>query len=319
MEEVRKKERILITGGAGYIGSFLTGYLLEQGYHVTCLDNLSLKQPSLLIYASIPHFNFIYGDVRDKALLARILPSFDSIIPLAAIVGAPACDLRPNDAQTINHDAIVLIDQLREPRQKIVYPTTNSGYGTKSGDLYCTEETPLEPISLYGKTKVDAEKYLLESKNDAITLRLATVFGISPRMRVDLLVNDFVLKAMRDSYLVIYEKDFKRNYIHIKDVARAFEYAIEHFETMKNQAYNVGLEDANLSKAELAEKIKRYIPKLEIIYKEIGQDPDKRNYIVSNKKIMKTGFLPRHTLDDGIQELMKGYSILLRNDPHKNA
>ncbi len=319
MKEERKKERVLITGGAGYIGSFLIGYLLEQGYHVTCLDTLSLKQHSLLHYASNDHFSFIYGDVRDKALLSSILPSFDLIIPLAAIVGAPACDARPHDAQTINYDAIALLDQLREPHQKIIYPTTNSGYGTKTGDLYCTEETPLEPISLYGRTKVDAERYLLESQKDAITFRLATVFGISPRMRVDLLVNDFVLKAMREGYIVIYEKDFKRNYIHIKDVARAFVHAIENFETMKNQAYNVGLEDANLSKAELAEKIKEYIPGFEIIYKDIGQDPDKRNYIVSNKKIMTAGFLPMYSLDYGIQELIKGYSILLRNDPHKNA
>ena len=215
-----------------------------------------------------------------------------------------------------------MINELRTPKQKVIYPTTNSGYGTKSGETYCTEETPLEPISLYGRTKSDAERYLLaasKSGKEVITLRLATVFGISPRMRTDLLVNDFVIKAMRDGYVVMYEAHFKRNYIHIRDVARCFEHCIINFEKMKNQTYNVGLDDANLSKMELAQKIKSYIPKFEIIPMEIGEDPDKRNYIVSNKKIMSTGFIPEVSLDEGIQELMRGYAILLKDDPYKNV
>ena len=207
-------------------------------------------------------------------------------------------------------------------RQKLIYPTTNSGYGTKTGEMFCTEETPLEPISLYGKTKSDAETYLLAAGKigkDVITLRLATVFGISPRMRTDLLVNDFVFKAMTDGYVVMYEAHFKRNFVHIKDVARCFEHCINNFDKMKNNVYNVGLEDANISKLELAQTIKKYIPKFELIPMEIGEDPDKRNYIVSNKKIMATGFIPQYSLEYGIQELIKGYSVLLKNNPYKNV
>ena len=311
-------ERVLITGGAGYLGSVLIGYLLDKGYHVTCLDNLSYKQKSVVQYARNPNFEFVYGDCRNRDLLQKILPSVDVIIPLAAVVGMPACDQKPMEAESINYEAIKLIDELREPHQKIIYPTTNSGYGTKSGEVYCTEETPLEPISLYGHTKVNAEKYLLNSEKDAITLRLATVFGLSPRMRTDLLVNDFVLRALRDGYIIIYEKDFKRNYVHILDVARCFEHCIINFDKMKNNAYNVGLDDANISKAELAETIKKFIPNFEIVYKEIGSDPDKRNYIVSNKKIMDKGFVPMFSIDDGIKELIKGYNILLKNDAYKN-
>jgi len=311
-------ERVLITGGAGYLGSVLIGYLLDKGYHVTCLDNLSYKQKSVVQYARNPNFEFVYGDCRNRDLIQKILPSVDVIIPLAAVVGMPACDQKPMEAESINYEAIKLIDELREPHQKIIYPTTNSGYGTKSGEVYCTEETPLEPISLYGHTKVNAEKYLLNSEKDAITLRLATVFGLSPRMRTDLLVNDFVLRALRDGYIIIYEKDFKRNYVHILDVARCFEHCIINFDKMKNNAYNVGLDDANISKAELAETIKKFIPNFEIVYKEIGSDPDKRNYIVSNKKIMDKGFVPMFSIDDGIKELIKGYNILLKNDAYKN-
>ncbi len=312
------KEKVLITGGSGYLGSVLTGHLLEKGYEVTCLDNLMYGQKSLLIYASNPNFNFIYGDARNKKLLEKILPEFDVIIPLAAIVGMPVCDLKPLEAESINRDAVILINELRSLQQKLIYPNTNSGYGTKTGEMFCTEETPLEPVSLYGITKCQAESSLLSSGKPTIVLRLATVFGLSPRMRTDLLVNDFVYKAMNDSYIIIYQKDFKRNYIHIKDVARVFEHCIINFEKMKNNIYNVGLEDANLSKAELAEKIRSYIPKFEIVYKEVGEDPDKRNYIVSNQKILKTGFSPIYSLDYGIKELIKGFSILLKNDPYKN-
>ena len=313
------KERVLITGGAGYIGSVLTRHLLENGYVVTCIDDIRYNQNSLLSFLDNSKFTFIFGDVRDEQLLKKILPDFDVIIPLAAIVGMPASDAKPTEAMSINRNSIELINNLRDSRQKIIFPNTNSGYGTKSGELYCTEETPLEPISLYGKTKVEAEKTITNSGKDFIILRLATVFGFSPRMRTDLLVNDFVFKAMMDGYIVIYEKDFKRNYIHIKDVARCFEYCIRNFESMKNQVYNVGLSNANLSKAELVEKIKQHIPKFDIIYREIGEDPDKRNYIVSNEKIEKAGFKPMFSIDDGVKELIKSYSVLFKNNPHKNA
>jgi nucleoside-diphosphate-sugar epimerase len=313
------KRRVLITGGAGYLGSVLTGHLLDKGYKVTCLDNLMYRQNTPFLFVNNPDFNFIYGDSRDKSLLNNVLSKSDTIIPLAALVGMPLCDKRPLDAKSTNKDSIVMLNKLRSPDQKVIFPTTNSGYGTKSGEIYCTEETLLEPISLYGKTKVDAEKCLLESNKNVITLRLATVFGTSPRMRTDLLVNDFVLKAVRDKYLVIYEGHAKRNYIHIKDVAKAFEHCIKHYSSMRNEAYNVGLSSANISKLDLSKKIKEHIPKFEIICQEIGEDPDKRNYIVSNEKIEKTGFRPNFSLDDGIKELTKGYKILLKNNPYGNA
>jgi len=295
--KIMAKEKVLITGGAGYIGSILTEHLLEEGYSVTCLDNLSFGHNSLLHLINKPHFSFIYGDVRNRKLLEKVIPNFDVIIPLSAIVGAPQCDSNPVDAELINKDSVITMNFIRNPNQKIIFPTTNSGYGTTTGDLYCTEETPLNPISLYGITKSEAEKNLLNSHKDAITLRLATVFGMSPRMRTNLLVNDFVLKALTDGYLVIYEKYFKRNYVHIKDVARCFNHCIENYESMKNNAYNLGLDSANFSKEELAEKVKDHIPKLDITYREIDNDPDKRNYIVSNKKLMNTGFECKYDLD----------------------
>ena len=313
-----KKEKVLLTGGSGYLGNVLTGHLLNEGYQVTCVDNLMYKQNSLFNFVSNPDFDFVYGDCRDKKLLEKIVSNKDVIIPLAAIVGMSACKMKPDEAKQINYEAIVELNKIRSKNQKLIFPTTNSGYGTKSGDVYCTEETPLEPISLYGQTKANAEKYLLENEKDAVTLRLATVFGISPRMRTDLLVNNFVLRALADGYVVLYEANFKRNYIHIKDVARCFQHCIENFSSMKNQTYNLGLEEANLSKLEMAEKIKEYFPKFEVVCKDIGEDLDKRNYIVSNKKIMSTGFKALFSLDDGIQELIKGYEILLKNNPYQN-
>lgn len=307
-----KKEKVLITGGAGYIGSVLSEHLLNEGYPVTCLDNLTFGGNSLMHLAGREDFNFIYGDVRNEGLLKKVIPQYDVIIPLSAVVGFPACNQNPVDAVLVNRDSVINMNNIRSNNQKIIYPTTNSGYGTTSGDLYCTEETPLNPISLYGKTKAEAEKNLLESDKDAITFRLATVFGMSPRMRTDLLVNDFVHKGLKDGYLVIYEKDFKRNYIHIKDIARCFEHGIEEYEHMKNKPYNVGLNEANLSKQELAEKVKEYIPKLDITYKEIDNDPDKRNYIVSNERLMNTGFKCKYDLDYGIKELIKGYNLMLK-------
>lgn len=306
--------KILVTGGAGYIGSVLVPELLRAGHEVTVLDNFMYGQASLLDVCNLKALTLVRGDVRDEKLITEHIKGKDFIIPLACIVGAPACDRDPVTARTTNLEAIELILKLRNQSQKIIFPNTNSGYGRMAeGVAFCDETSSLDPVSLYGKLKVQAEKELLDSKN-AITLRLATVFGISPRMRLDLLVNDFVYRAVNDGAIVLFEAHFKRNYIHIRDVARAFMHAIENFETMKNQTYNVGLSDANLSKLELCEEIKKQIPRFTFIESKIGEDPDKRNYIVSNEKIEKTGFKPQVTLTTGIAELIKGYQIIKRNN-----
>ncbi len=303
--------RILITGGAGYIGSVLTGPFLRAGHTVTVVDNLLHGVHGLYQYCGVPGFDFVFGDVRDERLLKPLIASHDALIPLAAIVGMPACDRDPITAQTTNYDAIALLQRLRSPQQPVIYPCTNSGYGTKSGSMHCTEETPLEPVSLYGRTKVEAERLLLDSGN-AVTLRLATVFGVSPRMRLDLLVNDFTFRALRDRVLVLYEPHFKRNYLHIEDVARAFLHALENWDAMKGEPYNVGLDDANLSKRELAERIREHVPSLYIHEAAVGEDPDRRNYIISNEKIRKAGFVAEKSLDDGIRALL----IAFRMTPH---
>jgi len=302
-------QKILVTGGAGYLGSVLVKTLLENGFDVTVLDNFRYKQQSLLDCCSNKNFSIIKGDCRDKVTLQKALNEKDVIIHLAAIVGVPACDFDPVSAQTTNLDAVKLLLSLRKKDQKILFPCTNSGYGIGEKDKFCTEETPLNPISLYGRTKVEAERLILDSGN-SISFRLATVFGVSPRMRRDLLVNDFVYKALHDKYLIIFEGHFKRNYIHIKDVARVFLHGIKNFESMKNQVYNVGLSDTNLSKLELCQAIKKHITSFIVEESEIGQDPDKRDYIVSNEKIEKTGFKPKYSLDDGIKELIKSFTIL---------
>lgn len=304
--------KILVTGGAGYLGSILVPALLNEGYEVEVIDNFMFNQTSLMDVCANPKFSVVRGDVRDKELMKKLVKDKDIIIPLAALVGAPLCNRDKIGTITTNYEAIKMLCEITSKNQKIIFPTTNSGYGTTTGEIYCTEETPLNPISLYGKTKVDAEKVILD-RGEAITFRLATVFGASPKMRIDLLVNNFVYKALFDRSIVIFEGHFKRNYIHIRDVARAFLHAIKNFEKMKNEAYNVGLSSANLSKLELAYKIKEYIPNLTIIEAEIGEDPDKRNYIVSNEKIEKTGFMPQYSLDDGIKELIKVYTILNNN------
>jgi nucleoside-diphosphate-sugar epimerase len=251
----------------------------------------------LLGYCSHPRFDFILGDCRDERVLRGLVKEHDAFIPLAAIVGMKACDRDPLMTRSVNYEAVALLNRLRSPQQPVISPCTNSGYGTQSGDLHCTEDTPLEPISLYGITKVEAERELLNSPN-TISIRLATVFGPSPRMRLDLLVNDFTYRAVKDGFLVIYEKDFKRNYVHIDDVAECFCYCLEHFEEMKGEAYNFGLNAANLSKAELAAKIKEYVPSLYVHFAEVGSDPDKRNYIVSNDKIKAKGLEAQHSLDE---------------------
>jgi nucleoside-diphosphate-sugar epimerase len=309
--------RVLVTGGAGYVGSVLCARLLSAGYRVTVLDRLDHGQASLLHLCDHPGFEFHFGDVRDEALVKSLLAKHDVVVPLAAIVGAPACDLLPQEAKAINLDAIVLLDRLRSKEQLVLYPTTNSGYGTKSGDVYCTEDTPLEPISLYGRTKVDAENHLLES-GGAITLRLATLFGLSTRMRLDLMVNHFTWAAVKDRYLVIFEAHFKRNYLHVQDMADCFVHCIEHRDRMLGRAFNVGLDKANLSKGELAELIQVHVPEFYVHFAEIGQDPDKRNYVVSNQRLRDAGFEAKRSLDQGVQELIRGYRMI-RGGPLKNA
>lgn len=301
--------KILVTGGGGYIGSVLVGHLLRAGCGVTVLDNLWHRTHGLFQYCSHKGFEFVRGDARDEAVLSKLVPGADFILPLAAVVGMPACDRDPIMASTTNFEAIALLNRLRSKDQPVIFPCTNSGYGTKSGSVFCTEESPLEPISVYGRTKVDAEKLLLDSPN-TLSFRLATVFGVSARMRLDLLVNDFVHRAVTDRFLVLYEEHFKRNYLHIEDVAQVFLFAIENFEKLKGEPYNVGLGEANLSKRELAEKVKQYVPNLCIHSAEIGSDPDKRNYVISNAKLEARGFTAKHTLDLGIQQLLTAFRML---------
>jgi nucleoside-diphosphate-sugar epimerase len=305
------KERVLVTGGAGYVGSVLCEHLLAAGYRVTVVDNLMYGQCPLLHLCARPSFEFVRGDARDESCMKRHVREHDVLIPLAAIVGAPACDRDPQLSAAVNYEAVRLINRLRSRDQLVVFPNTNSGYGTRTDCAVCTEETPLEPITLYGKTKVQAEKELLGSPN-AVALRLATVFGMSPRMRLDLLVNHFVYAAVTDGYLVIFERDFKRNYVHIRDVADCFIHSIKNAGSMTGRAYNVGLDAANLSKGELALKVREHVPSFFIHFSEIGSDPDKRNYIVSSRRLSEAGFEAGRSLDDGIRELLKGFRMLPR-------
>lgn len=303
---------ILVTGGAGYLGSMLVPRLLEAGHKVTVLDSFIFGQNSLLECCANENFEAIRGDARDEGILKSIMPKFDVVIPLAALVGAPLCNRDAIGTVTINRDAIKTITEIASKEQRIIYPTTNSGYGIGEKGVYCTEKTPLRPISTYGKTKVEAEEIVL-NRGNAITFRLATVFGMAPRMRLDLLVNDFTYRAVNDRFIVVFEGHFKRNYIHVRDVARAFMHAIDNFDAMKNEPYNVGLSDANLSKLELCEKIKEHVPNFTIMEAPIGKDPDQRDYIVSNDKIEATGFKPMYSLDMGIKELIKGYKIIVNS------
>lgn len=304
--------KILVTGAAGYLGSVMVPHLLSLGHQVTAIDNFMFNQNSLLASCHHPDFQIFRGDVRDRGLIKQVMKDADVIIPLACLTGAPLCKQQPDNARSIIVDALKLMLEYRSSYQRIIYPTTNSGYGVGEEGMYCTEETPLRPISLYGQLKCEAESLLLDSGN-AITYRLATVFGASPRMRLDLLVNDFTYKAVSQGFIVLFEGHFKRNYIHVQDIARAFAHGIEHFESMKNTTYNVGLSSANLSKMELCLEIQKQVPSFYFVEAEIGKDPDQRNYIVSNDKIEATGYMPQTGLQAGIRELLKAFQIIRLN------
>jgi nucleoside-diphosphate-sugar epimerase len=300
-------EKVFITGGAGYLGSVLTEVLLSKGFKVTVLDSLVYKQLSLTSFCHNQNFKLVVGDVRDTKLLASLVETHDIIVPLAAIVGMPACKKDPGLTIAINYQQIKNIIEIIQPSQKLLVPNTNSQYG--SSETIITEESPFNPLSLYAQTKCDAEKRVLESGN-GISLRLATVFGVSYRQRMDLLVNDFVYRAFTDEFLVLFESHFLRNYVHVRDVAKAFIHLIENYQTCNNNAFNVGLTSANMSKLQLAQKIKEYIPQLAIIEEQFKEDFDKRNYVVSNEKLEKTGWSCDFSIDDGIRELMQAYHMI---------
>ena len=302
--------KILITGGAGYIGSVLIPKLLNDGYYVICVDNLMYEPTSLMMQTTHKNFKLIIGDARDLELMKPLIESADIIIPLACMTGAPLCNKDKVAATTVNRDAVVMCSELSTQSQLLIYPCTNSGYGIGDEGIYCTEESQLRPISLYGKLKVESEKILLD-KGNAITFRLATVFGVSPRPRLDLLVNDFTYRAYFDKTVVLFEADFKRNYLHIEDAADGFRFAIKHPE-FAGECFNLGYSEANLSKRELCEEIKKIIPDFVYLVSEIGSDIDKRNYIVSNKKIEQKGFKAKRGLSIGITELVNALPLLKR-------
>ena len=286
--------------------------LLNAGHKVTVLDNFMYKQASLNHVCYNQNFSVVKGDIRVESVIAPLMKKADVIIPLAALVGAPMCTLDPVGATTVNHDAISLMIKLLSKEQIVLMPTTNSAYGTGDENNFCTEESPLRPISQYAIEKVGIEKELMQHEN-TVSFRLATVFGMSPRMRIDLLVNDFTYRAVYDSFVVLFESHFKRNYIHVRDVSRVFQHTLNNYDKMKGQVYNVGLTDANVSKWELCEHIKKQVPNFVFIDSQVGKDPDQRNYIVSNAKIEATGFKPVHSLDMGIADLIKGYTMIKNN------
>jgi nucleoside-diphosphate-sugar epimerase len=304
--------KILVTGGAGYIGSVLVPSLLSDGHEVIVVDSFMYGQTSLLDCCVDPKLRIIRGDTRDHRLISELLPKIDAVFPLACLTGAPLCDKDPRMAEAVNHGAVKTIAEQLSSQQILVFPSTNSGYGVGEAHIHCDEETPLRPISLYGRLKVELEKFLLD-RGDCVTFRFATLFGSSPRMRLDLLVNDFAYRAIVDRFVILFEPHFKRNYLHVRDGARAFRHALANYDTMKGRPYNVGLSDANISKWELCEVIQKHVPDFTYLVAEVGKDPDQRNYIVSNERIESTGYSTTISLDAGVQELIKAYQVVRRN------
>ena len=302
---------VLVTGAAGYIGSMLVPALLSNNYKVICVDTLLYEPTSLLIASTNPNCTLIVGDARDKSIMEPLINQADVIIPLACMTGAPLCEKDKLAATSINRDAVIMCSELSSSQQLIIYPCTNSGYGVGQDGIYCDETTPLRPISLYGKSKVEAEKALLD-KGNAITFRLATVFGVSTRPRLDLLVNDFTYRAFYDKAVVLFEADFKRNYLHIQDAVDAFLFAINH-PNLSGDCFNLGYSEANLSKRELCQLIQLQLPKFVYLISEIGEDIDKRNYIISNEKVESAGFKAKYSVETGISELIKALPLLKRN------
>ena len=303
--------KILVTGAAGYIGSKLVPILLNAGHQVTCVDTLMYEPTSLMQPLLNKSCELIVEDARNEEIMKPLIEKADVIIPLACMTGAPLCNKDKLAAISINRDAVIMISKYSSPSQLIIYPCTNSGYGVGQEGIYCDEETPLNPISLYGKSKVEAEKYLLE-KGNAITFRLATVFGVSPRPRLDLLVNDFTYRAFYDKAVVLFQADFKRNYLHIDDAVDAFLFAMENT-NLTGDCFNLGYSEANLSKRELCELIKKIIPEFVYFVSEIGEDIDKRNYIISNSKIESLGFKATRSVEVGVRELIKVLPLIKRN------
>ncbi|OAI55821.1 hypothetical protein AYO49_01090 [Verrucomicrobiaceae bacterium SCGC AG-212-N21] len=303
--------KILVTGGAGYIGSVLVPRLLADGHDVTVVDSFMYGQTSLLDCCAEARLTIVRGDARDTRLMQPLVARADAVFPLACLTGAPLCDRDPELAHGVNFQAVRWLAEQLSPGQRLIFPSTNSGYGVGEAGIHCTEDSPLRPVSLYGRLKVELESFLLEK--NCVTFRFATLFGTSPRMRLDLLVNDFTYRAVVDRFVVLFEPHFKRNYLHVRDGARAFQHALANYDTMKGRSYNVGLSDANISKLELCEVIRKYLPHFTFPVAEVGKDPDQRNYIVSNERIESTGYRTEFGLDAGIQDLIKGYQVVRRN------
>lgn len=308
--------KILVTGGAGYIGCVLVPMLLEQGYKVRVLDNLMYNGLGLLPHFRNPRFEFLKGDIRDPQIVRDSVKDCDVIIHLAAIVGFPACRKYPDLAKSVNVGGTRIIAQAAGRERLILFASTGSNYGALEHEV-CTEDTPLNPLSLYGKTKTAAELYLLDNCN-TIAYRFATAFGLSPRMRLDLLINDFVYTAVKLRYLVVYEAHFMRSFIHVYDIARAFLFAIENADRMKGQVFNVGSESMNYSKAQVCEIIRKKVDYY-LHYANVGEDADKRNYVVSYKKISSLGYNTTVTIEQGIDELVRALQIVEVRNPYANV
>ena len=313
-----QKQKILITGGAGYLGSIMVPHFLAEGFAVRVIDSLMFKQTSMLPLFINPDFEFIEGDVRDEEVLKKGLDGVDYVIHLAALVGAPLCQIREKEAWQVNYEAAMKIDELRDASTGYLYPNTTSGYGTKSAvDGLCHEDTPQEPISVYGQTKVQAEQDLLK-KDNIVAFRFTTVFGLSPRLRLDLMPNDFMWRGLRQKSLIVFEPDFQRSFIHITDIARAMIFATRNFDSMKGRCYNTGQESMNKTKRELAETIAEKTG-CYLHFNDFREDPDKRNYFISFERIREAGFTPTIGWDDGLTALYNGLNSLSWTIPHANV